>query len=60
MKLRFLFHSCFSFGMKHDNLQEGCVTDEVTEYIMSSQFTGGPKNLKWSNCSKDAITKFLE
>ncbi|XP_059169581.1 A disintegrin and metalloproteinase with thrombospondin motifs 7-like [Physella acuta] len=49
-----------NFGMKHDNLQEGCETDEMTEYIMSSQFTGGPKNLKWSTCSKDAITKFLD
>jgi len=50
-----------SFGMQHDTPENGCEsrTGEL-QHVMSPQMTAEASPLIWSDCSRNAITVFLE
>ncbi|KAI8789362.1 A disintegrin and metalloproteinase with thrombospondin motifs 7 isoform X1, partial [Biomphalaria glabrata] len=49
-----------NFGMKHDNQYTDCTTDTETHYVMATHLTWDKTPFTWSNCSRSAITKFLD
>ena len=50
-----------SFGMQHDTPENGCVSRPgETQHVMSPQMTAEASPLIWSQCSRNAITVFLE
>ncbi len=56
------WESCiFSFGMEHDTEKNGCEAPRGTlQHVMSPQLSADSTPLVWSNCSRGAITRFLE
>ena len=50
-----------SFGMQHDTIENGCeaISGEA-QHVMSPQMTAEASPLIWSNCSRKAVTIFLE
>ncbi|KAH9524630.1 A disintegrin and metalloproteinase with thrombospondin motifs 7 [Bulinus truncatus] len=49
-----------NFGMKHDNQYTDCTTDPEIQYVMATHLTWDKTPSSWSNCSRSAITKFLD
>jgi len=50
-----------SFGMQHDTAENGCEsTPGELQHVMSPQMTAEASPLVWSDCSRNAITVFLE
>lgn len=51
-----------SFGMKHDGITTDCSKAmEEKSYIMFPEFlVDAGRPLIWSNCSRQAVTRFLE
>ncbi|ESP00494.1 hypothetical protein LOTGIDRAFT_112417, partial [Lottia gigantea] len=49
-----------NFGMKHDLQNSECESPEHEQYIMAPHLVADSTPLKWSNCSRVAITKFLD
>lgn len=51
----------FSFGMKHDGFNDCSMPTGEKSYIMFPEFlVDAGRPLVWSNCSQQAITRFLE
>lgn len=48
--------------MGHDNRRNGCQTSNTDHYLylMQNQLMAVSPLMKWSNCSKRAITEFIE
>lgn len=48
--------------MTHDSRRNGCHTSKTDHflYLMQSQLMAVSPLMKWSNCSKRAITEFIE
>lgn len=48
--------------MTHDSRRSGCHTSKTDHflYLMQSQLMAVSPLMKWSNCSKRAITEFIE
>ncbi|XP_064618507.1 A disintegrin and metalloproteinase with thrombospondin motifs 12-like isoform X2 [Lineus longissimus] len=50
-----------NFGMKHDGPSNSCEAPYgIRQHVMSPQLVSDSSPLVWSNCSRDAITKFLD
>lgn len=51
-----------NFGMTHDSRRNGCHTSNTDHflYLMQSQLMAVSPLMKWSNCSKRAITEFID
>lgn len=56
------FFTLYSFGMSHDSRSNGCHASKSEHflYLMQSQLMAVSPLMKWSNCSKRAITEFIE
>lgn len=56
------FLTLYSFGMSHDSRSNGCHASKSEHflYLMQSQLMAVSPLMKWSNCSKRAITEFIE
>lgn len=51
-----------NFGMTHDSVRNGCEMKEGEEflYVMSAQLMAVNVPMKWSKCSREAVTKFID
>ncbi|XP_062590680.1 A disintegrin and metalloproteinase with thrombospondin motifs 7-like [Saccostrea cucullata] len=51
-----------NFGMNHDSRRNGCKTSSKDHYLylMQNQLMAVSPLMKWSNCSKRAITEFID
>ncbi|KAL4227652.1 negative regulation of cellular response to hepatocyte growth factor stimulus [Mactra antiquata] len=50
-----------NFGMHHDSSSNGCPDPQgKQEYIMSPSLVADSLSKSWSNCSKQAITQFID
>ncbi|CAH1796676.1 unnamed protein product, partial [Owenia fusiformis] len=50
-----------NFGMKHDGAHNGCQAKQGDrQHVMAPQLIGDNEPLIWSNCSRKAITTFLD
>ncbi|XP_069137146.1 A disintegrin and metalloproteinase with thrombospondin motifs 6-like [Argopecten irradians] len=51
-----------NFGMTHDSVRNGCDMKDGEEflYVMAAQLLAVNVPMKWSNCSRTAITKFID
>ncbi|OWF52704.1 A disintegrin and metalloproteinase with thrombospondin motifs 12 [Mizuhopecten yessoensis] len=50
------------FGMTHDSVRNGCEMKDGEEffYVMAAQLLAVNVPMKWSSCSRTAITKFID
>lgn len=51
-----------NFGMKHDGIHNDCELRDDAEhlYVMSAHLLSATPLMKWSACSRDEITKFVD
>ncbi|XP_060070698.1 A disintegrin and metalloproteinase with thrombospondin motifs 7-like [Ylistrum balloti] len=51
-----------NFGMTHDSVRNGCEMKDGEEYlyVMAAQLLAVNVPMKWSECSRTAITKFID
>lgn len=51
---------CHSFGMQHDGNGNDCEPIGKRPFVMSPQLLYGTSLPRWSRCSRQYITRFLE